>query len=86
MKRTVLGMVLAALVVTFVTPALAQVEPRAEAQRRVVYDMDVEIIEGVTLKAPAVPLVSKGPKPTHRNLIQVRKSFAPELLASVAKL
>jgi hypothetical protein len=80
MKR----ILLAALVVTFVTPALAQVEP--QAQRRAVYDMDVEIIEGVTLKAPEVPLVSKGPKPTHKNLIQVRKSFAPELLASVGKL
>lgn len=80
MKR----LALIALVVTFVTPALAQLEP--QAQRRVVFDMEADIIEGVVLTSPHMPMVGTPPKPTHKNLIQVRKSFAAELLASASRI
>jgi len=76
MKRVALAF----LVVTFVTPAFAQV------RAPVVLNMDEDIIEGAVLTAPDVPRVQKAPKPTHKSLIQVRKTFAPELLASVSKL
>jgi hypothetical protein len=78
MKRLALML----LVATFVTPALAQV--RAPAV--VVHNMDEDLIEGVVLRVPEMPVVTTTPKHTHKNLIQVRKSFAPELLASVSKL
>ncbi len=80
MKRLILAFVVAA----FVTPAFAQVEP--QAQRRVVHDMEADVIEGVSLNVPDVPLLGRPPKHTHKNLIQVRKSFAPELLASASKI
>jgi hypothetical protein len=67
--------------------AAAQIESRNGAgQRRVVLDMDADVIEGAVLTVPDVPVVRHHPRPTHKNLIQVRKSFSQELLASASKI
>lgn len=72
-----------ALVVTalaFAAPAVAQT-----ARPPVVLNMDEDIIEGVTF-GPHDTVIRERPKPTHKSLIQIRKSFTQQLLASVSKI
>lgn len=84
MKRLAVLTVLALVVTAFAMPALAQKAPTPVAP--VVFNMDEDLIEGAVLTAPDVPVVATRARPTFRNLIQVRSSFAPELLASASKL
>lgn len=88
MKRVALLAVIALVGVgAFAAPASAQAQAQVRAARPVVvHDMEADVIEGVVLRVPDVPVVSKPPKHAHKSLIQVRKTFAPELLASVSKL
>ena len=89
MKRFAILTALVLVVPAVAMPALAQkaaaptpVAPVAP----VVFNMDEDLIEGVVLTAPDVPVVGARARPAFRNLIQVRSSFAPELLASASKL
>ena len=87
MLRTALAVTFAVAALTVPTAALAQTESRGPAgERRVVLDMDADVIEGAVLTVPDVPLAGHRPRPTHKNLIQVRKSFSQELLASASKI
>ena len=54
-------------------------------ERRTIIDMDADIIEASPL-GPKDTVVLAHPRPGFRSLIQVRASFARELLASEAQL
>lgn len=69
------------LALSVAAPAFAQAGPRV-----VVHNMDEDLIEGVVLKAPDMPVTTTPPKHAHKNLIQVRKSFTTELLASASRI
>ena len=90
MKRLAILTALVLVVPAFAMPALAQKAPAAPTRvtpvAPVVFNMDEDLIEGVVLTAPDVPVVGARARPAFRNLIQVRSSFAPELLASASKL
>lgn len=77
-------LVLIVTALALAAPAVAQTAT-AGARPPVVLNMDEDIIEGVTF-GPQDTVIRERPKPTHKSLIQIRKSFAPELLASVAKI
>ena len=66
--------------------ALAQAQTQAPpAERRVVINMDDDVIEGSTL-GPAGHIVPSRPATKSKSLIQLRKDFRREVLASGSRL
>jgi hypothetical protein len=63
--------------------AQAQVTPAAE--RRIVINMDEDVVEGAVLTAP-IRVTGARTDPKHKSLIQLRKDFRREVLASGSHL
>lgn len=89
MKPGKLLVTTALLVLAWSTAAAAQtgaaLAPPARAPGPVLIDMDADVIEG-RLDQPDVVLIPPRTPTRFRSLIQMRKSFAREMLASVGQL
>ena len=69
----------------FASAALAQDNGARPEERRVVYDMDAEVIEG-GLDRPDTVVLPAPVKRKFRSLIQIRKEFRREVLATASAL
>ena len=74
-----------ATLLALAAPALAQKAPVAGPDKRTVIDMDEDVIEGM-LRAPDAVVLVRSDTRNFRSLIQVRKDFRKEILASGAQL
>jgi hypothetical protein len=86
-KRLILVVV---VVVAFALPAFAQVNAAADRlpprERRVVINIDEQVIEASPRRPEAMPIVGNGRKTPHKSLIRMRTDFRQEVLSSIARL
>lgn len=85
MKSVAITTGMFAMLLALAAPALAQKAPVVGPDKRTVIDMDEDVIEGV-LRAPDAVVLVRSDTRNFRSLIQVRKDFRKEILASGAQL